>query len=191
MDYGARAAETTAAGHCVADSQRLSPIALARTAAGEVAVGATRAAGNDRAQRGWVDVESQRNPASERPFKGWASRVFSRAAIRPVAPPTRAPQRCANHPGLSILRWEAIQTGFVDEPRTAVEQADALVSQVVTRLTDVFRRERAALEGQWTKGDNNVSTEDLAFSPFFLSLTVQQRHAARRQDDPGPRSPAA
>jgi hypothetical protein len=57
-------------------------------------------------------------------------------------------------------RWEAIQTGFVDQPRDAVEQADALVSQVVTRLTEVFTRERSTLEGQWTKGDN-VSTEDL------------------------------
>ena len=57
-------------------------------------------------------------------------------------------------------RWESIQTGFVDQPRAAVEQADALVSQVVTRLTEVFTRERSTLEGQWTKGDN-VSTEDL------------------------------
>ena len=57
-------------------------------------------------------------------------------------------------------RWEAIQTGFVDQPRAAVEQADALVSQVGTRLTEVFTRERSTLEGQWTKGDN-VSTEDL------------------------------
>jgi hypothetical protein len=57
-------------------------------------------------------------------------------------------------------RWEAIQTGFVDEPRSAVEQADALVAQVVNRLTEVFTRERSTLEDQWTKGDN-VSTEDL------------------------------
>jgi hypothetical protein len=57
-------------------------------------------------------------------------------------------------------QWESIQTGFVDQPRAAVEQADALVSQVVTRLTDVFARERSTLEGQWTKGDD-VSTEDL------------------------------
>ena len=56
--------------------------------------------------------------------------------------------------------WEAIQTGFVDQPRAAVEQADALVSQVVTRLTVVFTRERSTLEQQWTKGEN-ASTEDL------------------------------
>ena len=57
-------------------------------------------------------------------------------------------------------QWEAIQTGFVDQPRAAVAQADALVSQLVTRLTDVFARERSTLEGQWSTGDN-VSTEDL------------------------------
>jgi hypothetical protein len=57
-------------------------------------------------------------------------------------------------------RWDAIQTGFVDQPRAAVEQADALVSQVMTRLTEVFTRERSTLEGQWTNG-NNVSTENL------------------------------
>ena len=57
-------------------------------------------------------------------------------------------------------RWESIQTGFVDQPRAAVEQADALVSQVMTRLTEVFTRERSMLEAQFTKGDN-VSTEDL------------------------------
>lgn len=57
-------------------------------------------------------------------------------------------------------RWEAIQTGFVDEPRASVEQADALVAQVVTRLAEVFSEERAQLEHQWDRGDN-ISTEDL------------------------------
>jgi hypothetical protein len=71
-------------------------------------------------------------------------------------------------------RWEEIQTGFVDQPRAAVEQADALVSQVVTRVTEVFTRERSTLEDQWTKGDN-VSTEDLRialtrYRSFFQRL---------------------
>jgi hypothetical protein len=57
-------------------------------------------------------------------------------------------------------RWEAIQTGFVDEPRASVEQADALVSQLMGRLTDVFSRERATLEQQWSRGES-VSTEEL------------------------------
>jgi hypothetical protein len=57
-------------------------------------------------------------------------------------------------------RWEAIQTGFVDEPKAAVEQADALVAQVVTRLAQVFSDEKNTLEQQWGRGDT-VSTEDL------------------------------
>ncbi len=57
-------------------------------------------------------------------------------------------------------RWEAIQTGFVDEPRSAVEQANSLVDEMMNRLTDVFRNERSTLEQQWSKGES-VSTEDL------------------------------
>ena len=57
-------------------------------------------------------------------------------------------------------RWEAVQTGFVDEPRAAVEQADALVAEVIKRLAEVFADERTTLEQQWGRGDN-VSTEDL------------------------------
>jgi hypothetical protein len=57
-------------------------------------------------------------------------------------------------------RWTDIQTGFVDEPRQAVERADELVAEVIKRLADSFARERSRLEGQWGRGDN-VSTEDL------------------------------
>jgi hypothetical protein len=57
-------------------------------------------------------------------------------------------------------RWEAIQTGFVDEPKTAVTEADALVAQAVTRLAEVFAEERTNLEKQWDHGDD-ISTEDL------------------------------
>ena len=57
-------------------------------------------------------------------------------------------------------RWDAIQTGFVDEPRKAVEEADALVAQVIKRLTEVFADERTTLEHQWDRGEQ-VSTEDL------------------------------
>jgi hypothetical protein len=57
-------------------------------------------------------------------------------------------------------RWDAIQTGFVDEPRHSVEQADSLVAEVMKRLAETFADERAKLEQQWSQGDN-VSTEDL------------------------------
>jgi len=57
-------------------------------------------------------------------------------------------------------RWTEIQAAFVDEPRRAVEQADALVAEVIKRLASSFADERSKLEGQWGRGDN-VSTEDL------------------------------
>ena len=57
-------------------------------------------------------------------------------------------------------RWSAIQTGFVDEPRRAVEEADALVAEVVTRLAESFAGERQRLEADWERNDA-VSTEDL------------------------------
>ena len=57
-------------------------------------------------------------------------------------------------------RWDAIQVGFVDEPRRAVELADNLVAGTMKRLAEIFADERSKLEGQWDQGEN-VSTEDL------------------------------
>ena len=57
-------------------------------------------------------------------------------------------------------RWGQIQTGFVDEPRRAVEEADGLVAATIGRLAESFADERTHLEGQWARGDD-VSTEDL------------------------------
>jgi hypothetical protein len=57
-------------------------------------------------------------------------------------------------------RWSAIQTRFVDEPRQSIEDADALVGQVIDELTATFADERARLEGHWDAG-SEPSTEDL------------------------------
>lgn len=57
-------------------------------------------------------------------------------------------------------RWKEVQTAFVDEPRSAVEQADGLVASAMKRLAEVFADERSNLEKQWDKG-GDVSTEDL------------------------------
>jgi hypothetical protein len=71
-------------------------------------------------------------------------------------------------------RWSEIQAGFVDEPRRAVQQADALVSDVIQRIADSFGGERMQLEQQWDRGDD-VSTEDLRqalrrYRSFFSRL---------------------
>jgi hypothetical protein len=57
-------------------------------------------------------------------------------------------------------QWSKVQTGFVDEPRRTVEDADKLVATVMQRLAEGFANERSGLEKQWDRGDN-VSTEDL------------------------------
>jgi hypothetical protein len=57
-------------------------------------------------------------------------------------------------------RWTEIQTGFVDQPRESVEEADHLVADLVQRLTAQFGDERSRLEAQWDRGDE-ASTEDL------------------------------
>jgi hypothetical protein len=57
-------------------------------------------------------------------------------------------------------QWSNLQTGFVDEPRRTVEDADKLVASVMLRLAEGFANERSRLEKQWDRGDN-VSTEDL------------------------------
>ncbi len=56
--------------------------------------------------------------------------------------------------------WDAIQIGFVDEPRKSVEKADGLVASVIQRLAEIYAEERGKLEAQWDRGDD-VSTEDL------------------------------
>ena len=71
-------------------------------------------------------------------------------------------------------RWDAIQVGFVDEPRRSVEQADNLVAGAMKRLAEMFAQERSNLEAQWDKGED-VSTEDLRlalrrYRSFFSRL---------------------
>jgi hypothetical protein len=53
-----------------------------------------------------------------------------------------------------------VQTHFVDGPREAVQDADALVAELMQHLATTFAEERASLERQWTEGQD-VSTEDL------------------------------
>jgi hypothetical protein len=58
------------------------------------------------------------------------------------------------------MRWKDIQAEFVDEPATAVREADALVAELMQRLAAMFATERADLENRWA-GGNQVSTEEL------------------------------
>jgi len=73
-------------------------------------------------------------------------------------------------------RWNEIQGKFVDEPRSAVQEADTLVSEVIMQITQMFTSEHSLLEVQWRQG-NDVSTEDLRkalqhYRSFFNRLVV-------------------
>jgi hypothetical protein len=74
------------------------------------------------------------------------------------------------------MRWNDIQGGFVDEPRTSVQQADALVTEVVKKIIEMFAEEHDSLESQWNQGVD-VSTEDLRmalqhYRSFFNRLVI-------------------
>lgn len=73
--------------------------------------------------------------------------------------------------------WDAVQIGFVDDPRQAVKEADALVQQVLHNLTQTFSGERSRVEAEGVPADA-TSTEELrvalrryrAFLQRLLSL---------------------
>ena len=57
-------------------------------------------------------------------------------------------------------RWLSIQSQFVDDPRSAVKEADELVADIIKDVTMNFSDRRIALEKQWNSGEN-VDTEDM------------------------------
>jgi hypothetical protein len=74
------------------------------------------------------------------------------------------------------ILWNEIQGKFVDEPRSAVQQADELVSEVVKKIIQMFASQHASLESQWNQG-MDVSTEDLRkalqhYRAFFNRLVT-------------------
>ena len=88
--------------------------------------------------------------------------------------PENGPLFSGNEANELRAKWDAVQVGFVDAPRDAVEHADNLVAETMKRLAEMFAAERAKLEAQWNKGED-VSTEDLRlalrrYRSFFSRL---------------------
>jgi hypothetical protein len=99
-------------------------------------------------------VESQRQPDGPKLVKVQQPETLVRTASKPT------PLFSESELGDLRSRWTNIQTGFVDEPRRTVADADTLVASVMQRLAEGFANERSGLEKQWGQGEN-VSTEDL------------------------------
>ncbi|MFJ5708278.1 hypothetical protein [Streptomyces sp. NPDC093105] len=88
-------------------------------------------------------------------------------------------------------RWQELQSLFVDDPRRAVHEADALVADVMQKLAATFADHRRSLEGQWRQGED-VDTESLRtalvrYRSFFHRLlsTGADRETAGSDDGGG------
>ena len=71
-------------------------------------------------------------------------------------------------------QWDSVQVGFVDDPRNAVREADALVSAAIEELATGFSDQRSRLEAAWA-GGSDASTDDLrgafrTYRDFFERL---------------------
>jgi hypothetical protein len=62
--------------------------------------------------------------------------------------------------GALSARWDDIQPLFVDAPRDAVADADALVGDTIDHIRAGLEEARTYLEDQWNRGEE-VSTEEL------------------------------
>jgi hypothetical protein len=102
------------------------------------------------------DVRPSKQPEGPKLVKGQGPETLDQEAA------VSQPMPLFSKPEMGDFRsqWSKLQTGFVDEPRRTVENADKLVAAVMQRLAEGFANERSGLEKQWDRGDN-VSTEDL------------------------------
>jgi len=117
------------------------------------------------AAAGTADSQDRTSPAQRPPGDGQAGQSASATQAGAGSGPGRGEQPPAQLLADDELqsiqaRWKDIQAEFVDEPRTAVQNADALVADLMQRMARMFATEREQLESQWASGDD-VSTEDL------------------------------
>jgi hypothetical protein len=107
-----------------------------------------------------------RGPANEADGDRSAARTDARAATPDATPASdtsdvEAPQLLTEDEDLGFRdRWQKIQNKFVDDPRKAVHDADALVADVMQTLATTFTQHKKDLEDQWGQGEQ-VDTEEL------------------------------
>jgi hypothetical protein len=129
----------------------------------------------NRVDRPIVDTKPLVTPLPTDPVSGNVGSTTGAAAAVARAPEEeRAALFVSNEANQLRARWDSIQVGFVDEPRKAVQEADALVSDTIKRLSEMFASERQNLEHQWDRNEN-VSTEDFRvalrrYRSFFSRL---------------------
>ena len=53
-------------------------------------------------------------------------------------------------------RWESIQVGFVDDPRSAVQEAETLVSDVMREMVGLFQRQHQQFGGAVVRRESGI-----------------------------------
>jgi hypothetical protein len=168
---------TEAAGDPVADTQRqdptVDPLDTSRSIEGDPAALPGLDDDATASQRSTVGDAPDRERLSTSDL---ANRGQQRSADggRDAAPHKDDTPPLVTDPDSYLDRWQAVQAGFVDEPRSAVQDADALVAEVIQRIAEGFAQERDSLEKQWSGGEN-VDTEQLRialqrYRSFFTRL---------------------
>ncbi|TMR14137.1 hypothetical protein ETD86_29360 [Nonomuraea turkmeniaca] len=85
--------------------------------------------------------------------------VFDPAAE--PAPPQRA-SLFGSDPGGVLDQWHDLQASFVDDPREAVQRADALMDEVMTSIRETLERRLRELQEPWKNTDHDdTDTERL------------------------------
>ena len=131
--------------------------------------GAGRAGDDNRFRVGPRDRRNENEPS---PVKGAGERNGPGPGREPGSPLLEGSELQR-----MVIRWRENQAHFVDEPRTAVERADALVADLMQQLAAMFARERAQLEQRWADGDG-ASTEELRQSLRGYRLLFERLLAA-------------
>jgi hypothetical protein len=107
---------------------------------------------------------AQKQPDGSKLKKGPEPETLDRAAA--VSKPM--PLFSESEMGDFRSQWSKVQTGFVDEPRRTVEEADKLVAAVMQRLAEGFANERSG----WKSSGTAVITCPLRICGLPYSATV-------------------
>ncbi|WP_199827277.1 hypothetical protein [Streptomyces xylophagus] len=115
-------------------------------------------------QPGAPDPATRRAPQTLHTQSGHASREPGTSTSTSTDSPGRKPAPELVPPGdrdkLPLRLQQALNT-FVDDPRQAVEEADAVFDEVVTQFTDSLAERRRVLRAGWQDQDTDPQTEEL------------------------------
>src|SRR5512144_569245 len=84
-------------------------------------------------------------------------------------------------------RWGEVQSRFVDDPKRAVQDGDALVAEVMHTLAASFARQRPTSRVSGTPGTRRLmtcATHSSATAPSFSGCSPRDRQSAPRSPSP-------